>query len=610
MTDETQAPRQWALRAIADQGASLVACKQLLVSYLAKDVVVDIETKSIALSSPIELVLCYARLVVLDQRECAVCLGPPHYVRQKLLTPCGVSMWCEQQSIKAARKCIGFMEAALQPELLEQLASHAEIVSPRSLVKGVAAAPRALPPAESNPLVTIVPSTPTEEGKLVCAAPAPAFTTLLRIKSDDLFSMRTVAKFSRFGEALLSDVQLRSVLPHDEVVLLLCFIFEARLVGADRSHWRPLLSEVPASFPTVPLTWSLLELAELDGLELLDDVLAKKDRLDIFGREIVTPIRTLAEKLYPDREDERERMNDVFQDRRVLEWAQAVFDSRAFNLNDNGAVVLVLAPTADMVNHAIHSDILTKRLDAATGDFVMETGAGLRTSDIGREILMSYGPLQNWELLQSYGFVLDDNENERLPFPVSLIADAASLEEDDEYVVKRNAWKDEYSLLVGGAFALPRDGVPPPALLAYLRLEQAEACSYPHLQKFGPFAPLPNADEERTVWQTIRVTVQAILDVFPTSLEYDQSCLAAGKWLNVKDDDEESDDQSESPAKKGEVAGNEDEDEAESDDADFEDPADWQEGPLTNNDALCLRLRIGLKEIAHRTISYAMTHIQ
>jgi hypothetical protein len=621
---ETQA-RRWATEAIAEQGANLVACKNLLMSLLVKDVVVDFETLTLAHCTPLEVILVFARVVAMDQRDCGMCLGVPHYVRQRLLVPLALSAWVEQQAVKAARQFICKGAAAdTRPVLMDALAQHCCIVAPR---KDSRREVHSWMPLEGLPHVGVEPSADRSgNGALVCAAPVPAFSPLLRVKASDLFSMRSVAQYCALGVVILQNADIRTQLPHDEVVLLMCFVFEVKIVGADKSHWRRLIEEAPQSFPTVPLLWSLVELAELDGLELLDDVLAKKNRLASFAHEIAGPVAELAQILFPESSEEQERMTCVFGDVKVLEWAQAVFDSRAFNLNDGGRVVLVLAPVADMVNHDVTSDILTKRLDHQTGDFEMETGAALTADDVGRELVMSYGPLQNWELLQSYGFVLEDNDNERLPFPLA-VASETSLEDADEFVAKRKAWEEKNCLHVAGAFSIPRDGVPPPALVAYLRLQQAEGSSYPHLQKYGPFVPLPNPAEEATVWQTVRLTVQAVLDVFPTTLEYDEACLAAKKWLPVdvdRDADDDADDDDDEAvvaakdslasknaaqsAKLAEGAGDGEDDDNNSSEYDNEgdddDDGNWEAEALTANDFLCLRLRIGLKRIAYRALEH------
>ena len=304
----------------------------------------------------------------------------------------------------------------------------------------------------------------------------------------------------------------------------------------------------------------------------------------------------------------------------AVQWARAVFDSRAFNLNLRGNVELVLAPVSDMINHSSRwSDILVRRADdrrkggninnnsntdeppalvpaadddanafdeeaeEGDGDMVMQLGAGITRGQLRaasaayphRELYMSYGPLQNWELLLSYGFALGDvsevpatlaktlsstvssstipaetnnrqtslalvggNPYDRLPLPIELGGvDEGATAVDAAYSQRRSAAIARHFLSVGNGVwvgmreeervsedtlasvadssSLSSSSSPAvifPAVVALMRLYCATIDEFGAVEA-DPFAPCPTLETEAKVWASLRATLAAVVAV-------------------------------------------------------------------------------------------------
>lgn len=511
-----------------------------------------------------------------------------------------ISHWNEQQAIKQGLRLVTHLAASSNPwsvgvaqQLRCRLAEHAAAtirmhVSDTSSVAEVRQGAvtcstggggdvmSSLLAANQN--VFIVPMAYSEEdaaecvsvvreGSLCAAAAVAAFSPLLEIPREHLF-MEPVLR----GRCLLFDAiegcgLRQSVFPDDTTVLLICLVFEHDVIGPARSPWGALLGTIPKIYPSVPTFWDLSDLGYLDAGRMIDEVLAKNDELRSFHHQVLAALDTTYAALcsYVTSQcsndssidatlvaDMCAALSDADARQRVfafdrLQWARATFDSRAFNLNVDRRVLHVLAPVADMLNHDIYTDVLTREVLPENGPFVLSTGAALTAHDVGREVFMSYGGLQSWELVMSYGFILDkENENDRIPLPLQL--DQAVGCEDDpvavEYASRRRALIQRYGLdVVEGQYFISYDGVPCPAMLALLRVQLAEILHFDVLegspyQLFTPFS-----DElERAVVQTIQSLVSVLRDDFSTTLEEDDQMISTGceLALSCEESEEES----------------------------------------------------------------------
>jgi hypothetical protein len=90
-------------------------------------------------------------------------------------------------------------------------------------------------------------------------------------------------------------------------------------------------------------------------------------------------------------------------------WAEMVITTRAFAYQRQGENQLVLLPLLDMVNHGPGN--MTWEFD--DDRFMMRTHQGWLE---GEEITMPYGPFDNAQLLQNYGFTLNGNK-QKIAFP-------------------------------------------------------------------------------------------------------------------------------------------------------------------------------------------------
>lgn len=512
--------------------------------------------------------------------------------------------------------------------------------------------------------VNVVPMNGREEGCLRCASTLPAFSELLRIPLSQLFCQTTVKQYCTLGHIIDGSPELRSSLGDDEeTFLVICLIYERFVIGEADSHWGALLKSCPSSYPLVPSFWESWEWAELEGVDMIEEILRRKTLLHKFHDRVQRVLPFLSNVLSSVSELDMNSSSKVppacFSEHHLraifsveaVYWASATFDSRAFYLNLNGQTILVLSPIADMINHQCRSDVLVRcfrharsaspstctistpsssrartrvapaaHIDSSvfpsshvpsstprcggkmygdksdllltTGDknveeeepeFVLEIGAPLTREDRDRELWMSYGPLQNWELLQYYGFVLDENEYDTLPIPlqdfetVRVCGDVNHCPPED---AEEQVWQEERGMLATtyflntlNRFWIGVDGVPCPALLALLRLHLGSAeelmemvrhservksrgaglpsrtprvssssiprnrCSPsppPHTlgrttpppKRVDPFTP-QNSFTEINVCKAIEDTVQCILQLYSTTLEEDEEHLAA-----------------------------------------------------------------------------------
>ncbi|KEG10796.1 SET domain containing protein [Trypanosoma grayi] len=472
-----------------------------------------------------------------------------------------VDQWNEQLAVKVLRARVDSMDdAEVALQLREKLERHLTA----ALKPMTATLPRvelrdAAKRAGDCPYM-VVPAAEGAEGSLVCSAPLPAFGELLRIPRERMFFVDTVVKYSELGRAVQSSAELSSMLNGEEPLLVLALIYERHVAAT--SHWSELLASCPSVYPTVPGFWDWDDLAELEGLDILDDVLAKRAQLVQFHEEIKAVLPFIYEALEGRSALERDEFLGCFTVETVM-WARATFDSRAFNLNIDGRVVLALVPVADMINHGNRSNVLVRKVEPDGGDFVMQVGASLTAEDVGLELWMSYGPLQNWELLQFYGFVIEDNEHDKLPFPFNVPeSDTADVWEE-----RRASLVAKYGLHLVGRCWIGYDGCPPAALIALLRVHLAEAEEFDMMERNSPFA-MVGADTERRVVDTVSETIHCILELSGTSLEEDERLLEADAQMGVHNEDAE------------------------------------DAGALSNNRRLGIVLRLGLKRIAYRTLEW------
>nr|CCC90874.1 conserved hypothetical protein [Trypanosoma congolense IL3000] len=497
---------------------------------------------------------------------------------------CPVDPWNEQLAVKQVLNQLNQMEESAASILREEL--HQHVVAEMKPIAS-SASPRAevvkyREDGERRPY-RIVPATGDAEGSIVCNAPLGPFAELLRVPRDKMFFLDTVRKHCDLGRVVYASSELSEAIGGEEQLLVLSLVYERFVVST--SHWKELLQACPETFPTVPAYWKWSDLAGLCGLDMLDDVLAKQTRLRQFHSEVVEVLPRVYDALVGSSGLEEAEFVACFSVENIM-WARAVFDSRAFNLNIDGQVMLALVPGADMINHANRSDVLTRKVEPNEGDFVMQIGAGLTLEDMGRELWMSYGPLQNWELLQYYGFVLEENEHDKLPFPLDVV-DASGETEDcvavgqdageENWDVRRSDLINRYALHLADSCWIGYSGVPPPALQALLRIHLASNDEFQTLERHSPFVRV-GPETEAKVISVIVETVRCIIQVSASQPE-DTGCQ-----VNPEAGTESDNCQSV-----------------------VEEEGEGEPCAPSRNEELCQLLRKGLELIAHRTLQWCST---
>lgn len=514
--------------------------------------------------------LFIARVIECDERALWEKIGPNFHSQFRA---CG-DLWTEQKAVKWVRR---FVEYRRRPAcdlaaLWCALAQHAaEVLKPRGVSGteekgGVDVEPAPLSvtlPADVSQCVEVVPMQGMQEGLLRCRRPQPAFQELLRVPRKLLFCRPTVDAFCQLAHAVAATPTLHDILEHEETLLVLCLVYERFFVAKRNlaaSHWSALLERCPAAYPLVPSFWDFRDLAELEGVDVLDEVLERREELHLFHERVAAVLPTLhiALQLSASHRSENDGLTlDALTEAfslEALQWARATFDSRAFYLNIDGTTRLTLAPVADMINHSNHSDVLVRHVLPNNGDFVMEIGAALTQEDVGRELWMSYGPLQNWELLEYYGFVLEGNAHDRLPFPFQLPGKEEGEEADTtvvggatnrEWDRRRDNLVQKYFLCSLGRCWIASDGAPCHALLALLRVQFASVEEMQSMESGAatPFSTL-SGETEVTVVEAVQNTISCVLELFSSTLEEDLEALCALSDASAgEEEDEESEEE-------------------------------------------------------------------
>lgn len=598
--------------------------------------VAPLQESSSSLSWTLAEALWRARFISLDDRTLWECLGPDMVAKRVCSF---IDPWNEQLAIKLAyyflRSQSSFEESKKNEAWVKLHAELDAYAAATIKPQGTATVQDYIPlttlartdlnedkddqnkssevPAEWSDKVAFIPmeaNNDFSEGSLRCIAPVPSCGVLLQVPRTEMFFRDTIVEHCALGRVIAAAPALRELLANEEALLVMCLVYERFIVGEAYSHWRQLLAQCPLRYPTIPTTWTLNDLAELEGLDMLDDVLTKRTQLQAVAQQLETSLIPIFHELLSpagatDTVPTLSALLDAFAWNH-LAWAQSTFDSRAFNLNVDGVVVMALVPLADMINHSNRTDVLIRKVEPHNGPFTMQVGAALTPADVGRELWMSYGPLQNWELLQHYGFVLGcENALDKLPFPLSLpnsttansgkTEENADEEEDkvpdgDDWDARRRTLLRRYALCLPGRCWIGYDGVPSPALLAILRVLHAQGAEFDAMEasRYGPFNAL-SAETEAAVVATVRKTVQCMLDVFPTTLSDDEETLAELRKAPHN------------TAVTAEEAGGGDDDHHHHQEEEEEEDNDEES---VYNLTLCVQLRIGLKRIASRTLDW------
>jgi len=155
------------------------------------------------------------------------------------------------------------------------------------------------------------------------------------------------------------------------------------------SFWKPYIRILPTDFTFHPFFWTDEQLALTIGTGLPDSIVERRQLLPqtfkLLADNWVLKNNLLSSFTYDD-----------------YLWAFMIVQTRAWSLDGK----LTLVPLADMLNH---------EATAGVGNLIDVDGKGYftinatRDYEQGAQVFDSYGARSNYDLLKSYGFVLENN---------------------------------------------------------------------------------------------------------------------------------------------------------------------------------------------------------
>lgn len=193
--------------------------------------------------------------------------------------------------------------------------------------------------------------------------------------------------------------------PFATMWMALSLLYE-RSLGKD-SHYASYIETLPVNFST-PIHWSKEELDELAGSSLYREMVEMEQ---LTQKHWFLGAWPLLLTVYPEIFVPRKQFftEDAFK------WAFDIVETRAFGLEIDGFHTKVLAPLIDMFNHGMKNDGgATAAWDYNDGRFVLVAQTPF---EMGDEVTICYGTLNNVALLSHYGFTLPNNPVEAKPRP-------------------------------------------------------------------------------------------------------------------------------------------------------------------------------------------------
>mmetsp|Transcript_85633 Transcript_85633/g.138853 ORF Transcript_85633/g.138853 Transcript_85633/m.138853 type:complete len:349 (+) Transcript_85633:3-1049(+) len=164
----------------------------------------------------------------------------------------------------------------------------------------------------------------------------------------------------------------------------------------------------------MPAYYSAQEIAELQFPDIQRQASGRSDAVGLLAR---TCLRI------------RDTQADAFKgshiDAAALSWASACATSRAYRVRgrpgERGGHLAALLPVVDLINHAFEANcILVDAAHLAGPGAVAVTAA--RDIRAGESLRTNYGDIPNDQLLLNYGFVLEENDHDRLSLPAGALS--------------------------------------------------------------------------------------------------------------------------------------------------------------------------------------------
>ncbi len=307
-----------------------------------------------------------------------------------------------------------------------------------------------------------------------------------------LFFSEELAKDSELGQGI-ADAGVELL---DEQSWLAAFLLQEKHTAG--SFWAPYLATLPASLHHLPFFFKPEQLALLTGS-------SAQRRLEVQRRSIVLDYEHLCQHI-----PGFERYGLP-----AFGWARLTVLTRVFRLTVQGKRTRAIVPVADLFDHKRPSEARWT-YDEARKAFTLTALQELRPGD---PIRVSYGRKGNTDLFVTYGFCLEENEDDTAEVIVPAIP--------AEHRLAR-----EVQALQGldKGFRIPAryDAEETRRLFSFLRVacvqeeEQPELVSEPLTP--GEVAPV-SARNEAAVLRALAAACEEALRRFETTLEQDEALL-------------------------------------------------------------------------------------
>lgn len=282
-------------------------------------------------------------------------------------------------------------------------------------------------------------------------------------------------------------------------ILTVCLLYE--MGKGKSSQWHPYFLQLPRSYDTLA-TFGQFEMQALQ----VDDAIWAAEKARFKAETDWKEAATLMEEV---------EVKPKLLTFRAWLWASATISSRTMHVpwDDAGC----LCPVGDFFNYAapeeelLGSDDLTAQLQRLTdGGYEDDVAAycfyAKKNYNIGEQVLLSYGTYTNVELLEHYGFLLNENQNDKV---------FISLEND---IYSSSSWPKD-------SLYIHQNGKPSFALLSALRIWATPPNQRRSVGHTAYSGSQLSAENEVIVMEWIAKKCHGILKSLPTSIKEDSLLL-------------------------------------------------------------------------------------
>uniref|UniRef100_A0A6U1X1Q7 Rubisco LSMT substrate-binding domain-containing protein n=1 Tax=Vannella robusta TaxID=1487602 RepID=A0A6U1X1Q7_9EUKA len=278
-------------------------------------------------------------------------------------------------------------------------------------------------------------------------------------------------------------------------------------MGNPDSQYRAYLDILPGSYPNHPLSWTDEELAETAGTGLDNTSKSIKQLLQKVFEHLSEKLVQANPSLFPGWSFEK------------FVWAFQTVNSRSWTVtNENNEKESVLVPLADMLNHAPGAGLGGLSYDKTY--FMINATKDYATGD---QVFDNYGAKSNFDLLSTYGFVLEDNAYDYMTLQFSL-KPSNLVHTIVEPLLK--AVDPTYNNIK------IRTNKVPVELLRVFRLSVMEFSELEYVNQALQGKAVSLTNEMRAFRSAIKA-LTSMLQAFPTSLQQDKELLESAESMST-----------------------------------------------------------------------------